>query len=339
MRRRRVRPDRIALRPAIHNDFDYTVFGDDAMTKPTRKGVTLELLELFRQVAVLGSITAAGREAGITASLATRRIALLERALDVRLFQRTTRKIRLTEAGERTLEWATEAIDSFAEMQNDLTSLTQKPRGLIRLAINHYAANNYLPAILTRFCDRYPEIVLRITTTDALVNLIDEGFDLAVHSGRIPDSSLVGVCLRDVRRVLCAAPDYIKKRGLPQSLSDLDGHACLVHSSHEPANWFFRRGDQIFSHSVYARVEVDSHSLLLELARNGLGIARIGYNIAKPEFDKGRLVQVLPDFDCVHDTGDHPGLWLLYPNRKLPYRIRLLADFLIENLTPRGSIG
>lgn len=309
------------------------------MTKLMKKGVTLEVLELFREVAIRENITAAGKEVGITASLASRRIAALELALDVRLFQRTTRRIRLTEAGERALEWAIEVIDSFGEMQNDLTSMTQKPRGLIRLAINHYAANNYLSTILTQFCDRYPEIVLSITTTDALVNLVDKGFDLAVHSGRIPDSSLVGLCIRDVRRVLCAAPNYIKKRGMPQSLSDLDAHACLVHSSQEPAHWFFRRADQIFSYSVRARVDVDSHSLLLELARNGLGIARIGYNIAKPEFDEGRLVHVLPDFDCVHDTGDRPGLWLMYPNRNLPYRTRLLADFLLENLAPAGSAG
>lgn len=306
-----------------------------------RSRVTLMQLDLMQRVAALRNITAAGRQLGMTGSLAARQIASLERALGVRLFQRTTRSVRLTEAGERVLEWAHDTLNGFADLDDSVATMVQAPRGTVRLAVNHYAAGSYLPLVLAAFNEQYPDIRLSIIATDNLVDLVADGIDVAIHSGRIPDSSMVGIRVRDVHRVLCASPSYLGAAGVPNTLEELSRHNCLVHSSNEPVNWFFRCGDKTVGISVRASIEADSHNVLLELARRGLGIARLGRNIVWADIEAGRLVRVLPDYACVYPSGELPSLWILYPNRRLLYRTRVLVDFLAEKLAAltefRGS--
>ncbi len=298
-----------------------------------RSRVTLAQIELMQQVAKLHNITAAGRELGMSGSLAARQIAALERSLGVRLFQRTTRSIRLTEAGERVLEWASRTLDGFTELDDSMTAMTQTPRGLVRLAVNYYAAETYLPRVLAEFGALYPDIKLSVVTSDDLVDLVSSNIDVAVHSGRIPDSSMVGVRIRSVHRVLCASPAYLERAGTPKTLDDLNDHNCLVHSSNEPINWFFRHGDRTVGITVRSRLEANSHNVLLEFARHGLGIARLGRNTVRADIESGRLIQLLPDYACVYPSGELPNVWILYPNRKLLYRTRVLVDFLSEKLT------
>lgn len=298
-----------------------------------RSRVTLAQIELMQQVAKLHNITAAGRELGMSGSLAARQIAALERSLGVRLFQRTTRSIRLTEAGERVLEWASRTLDGFTELDDSMTAMTQTPRGLVRLAVNYYAAETYLPLVLAEFGALYPDIKLSVVTSDELVDLVSSNIDVAVHSGRIPDSSMVGVRVRSVHRVLCASPAYLKRAGTPKTLDDLNEHNCLVHSSNEPINWFFRDGERTVGITVRSRLEANNHNVLLEFARHGLGIARLGRNTVRDDIDSGRLIQLLPDYACVYPSGELPNVWILYPNRKLLYRTRVLVDFLSAKLT------
>jgi len=304
-----------------------------------RSRVTLMQLELMQHVATMQNITAAGRELGMSGSLAARQIASLERALGVRLFQRTTRSIRLTEAGERVLDWARQTLEGFTELDDSVTTMTQAPRGVVRIAVNHYAAGSYLPLVLSEFSTKYPDVKLSVVTTDELVDLVADGIDVAVHSGRIPDSSMVGVRVRDVHRVLCASPEYLERAGTPKSLDELEMHECLVHPSNEPVNWFFRHGDKTVGIPVRSRIEADSHNVLLEFARHGLGIARLGRNIVRTDLEAGRLVQILPEYACVYPSGELPSVWILYPNRRLLYRTRVLVDFLSEKLTALTEYG
>jgi DNA-binding transcriptional LysR family regulator len=110
-------------------------------------------------------------------------------------------------------------------------------------------------------------------------------------------------------------------------------HSCLVHSTNEPVNWFFRRGDETVGIAVRPRFEANNHNLLLEFARHGLGIARLGRNTVREDIKSGRLVQLLPDYACVYPSGELPNVWILYPNRRLLYRTRILVDFLAEKLS------
>ncbi|MFA5912196.1 MAG: LysR substrate-binding domain-containing protein [Burkholderiales bacterium] len=294
--------------------------------------LTLEQLRLFSQVAELGSLRAAARELNVSPSLATRKIASLELALKMRLFERTTRNVKLTEAGNIALRWARHTLENYEEVTDDLASLRERPSGTVRLAVNHYAGGTYLPPLLQNFCAIYPEIQLSIATTDSIAELLDSSYDVAIHSGRVPDSRVVGVRLREYRRVLCAAPAYLQRRAPPAKLEDLGTHDCLVHSTNEPLNWFFRKGKRLIAQPVKPRIEADSHVLLLSLVRLGLGIARLGYNLVKSELAAGKLVELLPSYKCVYSSGELPGIWIIYPNRRVLYRTRVLIDFLTEQL-------
>ena len=299
---------------------------------PGRPAMTLDLAKLFVLVAQQGSIAAAARTLNVDPSLATRKLAQLERALEARVFERTTRSMTLTEAGVIALRWATEAVDSFEKATDELARLQERPAGPIRIAATQYASTVYLPPLLAEFNLQYPDVHFVVSTTDSPVNLIEEHHDLAIHSGRVPNTLMVGQKLREFQRVLCASPAYLKAHGMPLALSDLLEHNCLVHSANEPRNWHFQLGRELLSQPVRVHLETDNYSVLIELARQSMGIIRISLNLVESDLNSGRLVRLLPEYKCVYSNGDLPGLWLLYPNRKVQYRTRLLIDFLKRHL-------
>lgn len=303
--------------------------------------VTMDLLLLFVRIAELGSIASAARELDISPSFATRRIAALERALATRLFQRTTRSVKLTESGGIALKWARNALENYSKVTDDLAAVEGQPSGLIRVALGEYAALVFLPKFLGDFALRYPEIRFTITTTDNVVKLVDEGYDVAVHSGLIPDSNFVGIRLYDVQRILCASPEYIRHRGMPRRLEDLAEHNCLVHAPSEEKNWFFERNKRLIGQPLNQYVLADDYLVLIELARNGLGIIRVSQNAVRADLRSGRLVQILPDYQCVYSTGELPGMWIIYPNRRLLLRTRVFVEALtkyMEKTLARASL-
>lgn len=302
----------------------------DVATRPP--SVSLELAQLFSYVAKMGSIAGAARALNMDASLATRKLAQLEAAFGARLMQRTTRSLRLTAAGNIALEWAVNAVSAFESASDEVASQQTSASGLIRIAVAQYTALEYLPRLLNQFCSSYPQVRLALSTTDSLVSLVEGKYDIAIHTGQIPESSHVARRLRQFQRILCASPDYVAARGAPEKPADLESHDCLVHSSNELGSWSFGRGKNIISQPVRARVEADNYAVLLELARQSLGILRISENLVADDIHQGRLVKLMPGYRCVYPNGDLPGLWLLYPNRHLPYRTRLLVDFLVKSL-------
>ncbi|MFT3719501.1 LysR family transcriptional regulator [Pseudorhodoferax sp.] len=290
------------------------------------------LLTLFSLVAEHGSIAGAARQLNIAPSLATRQLASLESAFDARFFERTTRSMKLTEAGEMALAWARQSLETQEQLVDRLAALRSAPAGLIRMVAVHYAAVAYLPSLLGRFSELYPQIRISITTTDSHVNLVEQHFDLAIQSGRIADSSIVGQRVRPYQRVLCATPRYLQRHGTPGTPQDLARHRCLTHSANEARNWFFQRGRSLVSQQITPFVEVDNYALLLALARESVGIARIARTLIREELAAGALVPLLPQYACVYADGEVPGLWVLYPNRHVLGRTRLLIDFLVRHL-------
>ena len=295
--------------------------------------VSLELAKLFALIAKFGTIAGAARALDIDASLATRKLAQLEAAVGARLVERTTRSMKLTEAGQVALKWASEAVEAFEEATDHMASLQARPSGVIRVAVTQYTATRLLPHLLASFRAQYPDVRLALFSTDSLVNLITDSYDVAIHSGQIPDSRMIGKRLREFQRILCASPQYLAAHGEPVRPADLMHHHCLVHSVNEPKNWFFRRGATLTSQPIRAAVECDNYAVLLELARQSMGIARLGETLVMEDIGAGRLVQVLPNYKCVYPNGELPGLWILYPDRRVPYRTRLFIDFMIKSLS------
>jgi LysR family transcriptional activator of dmlA len=290
------------------------------------------LLRTFIAIAEGGSIAAGARVEDISPSLASRRLQTLETSLDIRLFQRTTRKLQITEAGLTVLAWAKEALRHYEQMVDELGAQQKKPIGLVRVACNEYTGTRYLLQAITPFRRQHPGLRFLVTMADEPIRLI-EGYDLVIHAGRLPDSNLIGRRIRSYHRILCAAPSYLAEHGAPSTPQDLAGHACLTHTRVEPRNWFFQKGDEpVIAQPVNPVVEVNAYLMLLDLALAGVGIIRISAAMVSGLIEAGRLVQVLGEFRCIGADGQDPAVWLIQPDRRLPYRVRLFADHLIRHL-------
>lgn len=285
-------------------------------------------LELFEQVARAGSIAAAARNLGITASTATRKLMALEKALGARLFNRSTRKLSLTEAGRLALTWAQSSLISLDTAADDLAAVTGQPSGTIRISAPHFGMSTYLPPVLSAFARTYPGINLEITATDELVNLIDDTVDVAIRYGTLPDSRNVAVRLTEFDRILCAAPSYLEVHGAPTQLSDLAHHFCIQHRQTDGATWAFRSGGQIIYQPISTKFLINNSYAIELLASAGGGIARLPRITFERSIAEGRLVQLLPDYECVEDSGDKSSIWIIHAGRDLPYRVRLLVDHL-----------
>jgi LysR family transcriptional regulator, transcriptional activator for dmlA len=290
-------------------------------------------LQTFVSIAQAGSIAAGARTEAISPSLASRRIAALEAVLGVRLFQRTTRKFQITEAGSIVLAWARESIRHYAQLRDELGAQQEKPVGLIRIACNEFTGSRYVLQTIVPFRARNPEVRFQVRMVDEPIQLVDEGFDLVIHAGRLPDGNLVGRRVRSYQRILCGAPAYFERHGVPETLEDLGRHDCLTHARSEPRNWFFRQGEgPIITLIITPAVEANAYLLLVDLALAGAGIIRISAPMVNDHIEAGRLRQILGGYQCVNPDGQLPGFWLIQPDRHMPYRVRLFADHLIRHL-------
>lgn len=292
---------------------------DDVLSK---EAIDLQLIELFVAIARSRTIAAAARQFNISPSLATRRLAALERALHVRLFQRTTRSLHLTDTGQSVLMWAEGVINGYGDLRDELSRKIAEPEGLIRLAVSDYAASMLLPGFLHGFMARHPRISFDIRTTDHLVNPVDHEFDVSIHSGFMPDSSLIGIPVRPVQRILCASPSYLAQTLRLQHPRDLLDHVCLAHGATENLEWFFKKNGTIIGQKIQHRLCVDSFLALLQMALKGIGIIRISRNVVRAQLADGSLVHLMPEWRCVQPGGELPSMWVIYPNRQLPYRVR-----------------
>lgn len=303
--------------------------------RPVR-GITHELAAVLLMVSEHGSIAAAARELNLDPSLATKKIAQLELIFEARLFERTTRTLKPTEAGVVAIRCAREVLDAFLQAKEDISALLKEPSGNIRLAVSQFFSMVILPDLLVRFRQRYPKVSFSITMTDTLVTIPETNFDLVIHSGRVPSTNMVGRRIKEYFRILCATPQYLAEHGTPVEPTDLARHKCLTHSASETLSWHFQHGNSLYVQPISPTIEVNSYSVLIELAKKGLGIVRVSDAFVREELQSGKLVQVLGDYRCVNADGDIPGLWVLYPHRNMPYRTRTFVNFLLEELTPES---
>jgi len=193
--------------------------------------IDLNRVRLFTRVVDAGSFTAAARAAGLPKSSISRAVAALERDLGVRLIQRTTRRVQVTEAGRTYYESVSRALSGIDEATEAVADLTDIPRGTVRLTAPADMGDRLLAPALTRFASRYPEVHLEVSLAQRVVDLVHEGFDLAVRIGKLTDSRLVARPLGPVRAGVFASPRYLKRRGRPRSVAELASHECLLFRS------------------------------------------------------------------------------------------------------------
>lgn len=294
--------------------------------------VSLELLSLFASVVEQGSISAAARQWNISPSLATRKMVLLESELNAHLLDRTTRSTHVTEAGRKVYAWATEVVSGHAALFDELAVSQKMLSGTLRIISNEYLLSVVLPKFLSDFSARYPEIAFALTMTDSVVPSEKRDYDVAIFSGQVPDTLLKGIRIRDFRRVLCASPAYLQRKGTPKDISSLALHDCLVHHQAAHDTWTFLKDRRITQQKVRAIARSSSHLPLIELAKNGMGIAQFSKGAILCELASGELITLLDSHECVNQDGTRPATWVMYPKDRVLKRTQVFVSELTKYL-------
>jgi DNA-binding transcriptional LysR family regulator len=293
--------------------------------------IDLNRIRLFVRVAEAGSFTGAARISGLPKSSVSRAVAALERELAVRLIQRTTRRLQLTEAGRAYYESVARALSGIDEAAAAVSELQDTPRGQVRITAPPDLGQWVLAASVARFAMRYPDVHVEVSLTQRLVDLVHEGFDLALRVGKLGDSRLVARALGLVRAGIFAAPRYLKRRGRPQSVAELAGHDCvLFRSASGRAVWDLVGPAGRQRVEVRGAVGADDGQFVREAAAAGEGLTLLPiFACSGPQ--RRDLVRVLPAYATVGEP-----LQLVYPTaRFLPKRVVLLRDQLLKELPPR----
>ncbi|SDD82029.1 LysR family transcriptional regulator [Paraburkholderia lycopersici] len=302
-------------------------------------------VRLFVEAARLGSLSAAGRKLGLTPAAASARLARLEAELHARLFDRTTRQLRLTDEGRLYLTCSEHALRSLDDAKAALQEGQNAVRGKVRISATSDFGRNLLMTWLDEFRDLYPDVRFALMLTDSLSNLVLEDIDLAIRFGTPPDSSLVARWLAPNRRVLCASPAYLERHGEPREPNDLARFDCIViGSAAGPVNeWRFTRGDaaQTYTVPLDGALESTDGEVARQWALCGYGLAVKSMWDVADDLRAGRLKIVMPEWRYP----DAPLHALYHRNRFLAPRVRALLDFLtgrfaqtsgeLEALVPR----
>ncbi|QHG65478.1 LysR family transcriptional regulator [Pseudomonas putida] len=264
----------------------------------SRKFDYLGDVEAFMAVVEHGSFTAGAVVLSTTPSVLSRAVARLETRLGRQLLQRTTRRLGLTDAGRQYLDQARRAFAVLVEAERDVQGQGGALAGRVRMSVPTTYGHYRLPPLLARFTRSHPQVQVELNITNRNVDLVAEGFDLAIRLGPLPDSGLVARKLEDAALLLVAAPEYLQRAGTPQSLEALQQHLCLpfvMPRTGRLAPWVFRDGDQDIDWLPVSSIEVSDDVLgVVSLAEQGIGICQSYDFIVRERLERGRLVEVLP---------------------------------------------
>jgi DNA-binding transcriptional LysR family regulator len=288
---------------------------------------------LVANVSVLAAIVEAGNFAraadalGLSPSGVSRALARLEARVGVRLLDRTTRSVSLTDEGRRLYSEVGPLLSGIQDVFTQTAGAATVVRGRLRVNVDAFFSRFMLAPYVGRFLDRYPDIALELVTRDQLGDLVGEGFDIAVRFGQPPSSSLVARKLFETRTVTVAAPAYLKKRGRPAAPSDLADHACLqvrnTLTGEVLADWTYRQRRKTVSVKTTGRLLVTEAGTMLGACLAGVGVARIKAIGVQDLLDTGRLIELLPAW-----RGEAFPLYALYPSRHLPAaKVRAFIEF------------
>ncbi len=296
----------------------------------------LDAVRIFVHVAQLGSFSAAARKLAMPKSTVSRRVAGLERRLHARLLHRTTRKLGLTEVGAQYFARAERVMAELEEAERAVTELEATPRGTLRVTTPVDFGLSYLTQLMAEFQCRYRELSVVLYATNARVDLVAEGFDVALRAGNLPDSSLVARRVVEVERGLYASPEYLRRRGDPANVQELGAHDCIVFGTERTGELWRLRGPEGESEvAVSGRFASNDFNFVRAAAVAGLGIASLASFACAEDLRAGRLVQVLPEHSA-------PGgaLYAVYPTpRHLTPKVRAFVDFVAERLAARLALA
>jgi DNA-binding transcriptional LysR family regulator len=288
-------------------------------------------LEVFARVAGAGSLSAAARALGMSQTMVTKHVAALESRLGVKLFHRTTRRLSITEAGRNYLESSARILAEIEAADAAVAADRVEPRGLLRLnAPVSFGARQIAP-LLAEFAQRHPRVTVELGLNDRLVDLVEEGWDLAIRIGNLSNSSLIARRIAPCRIVVCAAPSYLKARGTPRTVASLADHNCLGYtlSQRTPIDrWVFGADVGV---QISGNLRANNGDALRAAAIAGQGIIHQPTFIVADDIREGRLVALALD----QPTVELGGIYAVFlPDRHPPARVRAFIDFIAGRFAP-----
>ncbi len=285
---------------------------------------------VFARVVDDGGFSAAARQLNLSPSAVSKQITRLEDRLGVRLLTRTTRRLSVTEEGDAYYHRVKRILADIDEAEQAVSASKAEPRGNLRVTVSNAYGQERLIPILPKFLAQYPEISVEVIMTDAVVDLVEQGIDLAVRQGRLANSAMVARKLCDARRLVVGTPSYFKRYGIPKQPSDLDKHNCLAFAGNPSLNdWKFLMADgREQTIRTSGNFLANNGQAVYKMTLAGLGLARLSDFLVTNDVAEGRLVSVLTDFLDEEITPIH----VVYPDpRHLSPKVRVLIDFLVAN--------
>ena len=285
-------------------------------------------IEVFCTIAKLGGFSKAAQALHISTSMVTRRLSYLEKTLGVRLLQRTTRKVTLTEAGQRYYEEVSQIIERLHITHNNIKNSTQEVSGLIKVGLPAAISTLFVTQHLQAFLKKHPCVKVTICQGNHLLDLIDNKFDFIVHCGELPNSNFYFKKIGNWTKEFVASPEYLKLCGTPKKPEDLAKHNCLDHGENFQFTWGVAEKGKVRDITVNGNVRVNSSLDLANLARHGLGIAYLPSFVVSQDIKSGKLVSVLSQY-----RPPELGLYMVYPsNQYISQKTRLFMEFVSQLL-------
>jgi len=279
----------------------------------------------FVAVAETESFTRAAKRLGVSTAHVSRQISALEDRLSTRLFYRTTRRVSTTEAGQIYYQHCRQILDALEQAERSMTNMQLVPQGRLRLTAPVTYGEKSIAPLVNDFVLRYPELDVEMKLTNQQLDLVAEGYDLAVRLGKLDDSSLMARRLASRTLYVCASPAYLAVHGTPHSLSELEHHNCLQGNL---GYWRFQDAGHPRNVRIRGNVRCDSGRALLDAALKGVGIVQLPDYYVRPALEAGTLIPLL-----THYQEDDDGIWAVYPhNRHLSPKVRMLLDYFVDSL-------
>ena len=291
----------------------------------------LRAMSVFASVVEAGSMTRAAKNLEVSTAVVSTWIAQLERFLGVRLLNRSTRRLRLTQEGAEYYRRCQNILQEVEEANDSVSSSTQKPQGNLRITAPLAFGRTHVAPVIARYRDRYPNLTIDLFLTDSIIDFAEAGFDLAIRSALLENSTLIARKLAELSRVVCASPEYLEEHGVPKIPSDLGSHNCLILSSESAADtiWRFQGKNGTESICASGNLRANNTEVLTQWAIAGFGVTLKSTWDVAAELEKGELVAILSDY-----VVQGYAIYAVYPDRlHLPARVRTFIEFAQEHFS------
>ncbi|MBT7952924.1 MAG: LysR family transcriptional regulator [Gammaproteobacteria bacterium] len=294
-----------------------------------------DLLQTFVYVVDSGSFSAAAKRLGVSKSLVSRKITQLEKHLGTQLLFRTTRQLNTTDAGYTLFLKCERLFSNLEEAEQSVLNLEDVPRGHLRIVCTDILGERYISLAAAKFSSIHPQLKIDIHVTSRLVDLVAEGYDLAVRYGKLTDSSLKARQVMELPHLVCASPAYFKKYGKPKKIEDLKKHNCLVATFDPCTSWKFKVDKQAVDVDLQGNWRSNNASALITASTEGLGICRLPELYVRDHIKKGSLISIFDKYQY-----DSFPVWLVYPNtRYVSAKVRMFIDYFSDNIKILSNIS